>query len=770
MISKEDLLAQFKKHKNLANSRLGEQRDSFRRCDAAYNADFANYSGTLDLTDRTGRTRSVMVQINKIKPYIMSIKGFFAQNRRKAEYIARVLDNDEQEAKSEYFNALADYSRDNGNADQIETQMDGDMLIRGLGAVDTDITYGDGLSARNPNGEIEWMRLDTCNVGWNPSARQSNLLDSNFVYYHLDYDIADAPTLFDEDADEFESVQDDNQQSLGPAIPGTAGGSYGPLREKLEASDADEHKVRVYFYQWYSVEKFYRAPNPLKLISDPFLGQIMMVKMAAIAEEQETNDLFSFDPSAEVITCDEDTRRKLIEAFDGVTIEFVSYKRRCYYKAILSGEKVFKIIKSPCQTGFSVKFKTGDWDESRKMWVGVVTQMVEPMLYYNKALTQLLFAIASGAKGGVMYEESAVDDVAAFEQSYARTDTATKVNDGGLAKIRPKREAYSPNGVEELIQISDASINDVAGIDRSFLGSSENKLETAALQRQRIKQVTTTLACYVDSIWLYQKENARLLIDLIRIYAENNDGSMFRVMDEETGKTTNQIITTSKLASDYDINITEGPQSSTEREERAVMLNNMANTMITAGDVATAKIIYATSIKYLPLDMADKQAIRKTLVPENGEFDPAYVKQLEEQLKALQSEQAQVNQLAIQSQAALNFAKVEEVQATVRNKNADSMKKVSETDENRAETDALIAFKAEELKLRRDELMSRQIAEETKLQLEMLKAQSTEISSRTKAQEDALAQAIEKMVGTLEQIKKPKRVVRDEQGNIVGVE
>lgn len=690
MADDREVLEQFKKHKKLSLSRLGDQYESFNKCDAAYNADFANYSGRVEVSDSRGRAKQVMVQINKIKPYVMSIKGFFAQNRRKAQYIARVLDDAEQEAKSEYFDSLASYARDNGNADQIETQMDGDMLVRGISFVDTDITYGDGLSARNPNGEIEWMAIDANNVGWNPSSRKPNLLDSNYFYYHLDFERKDAEELWEENEDDFE-LADSSESALGAPIPGTGGGFYSELREKLEASDADEDKVRIYFYQWYEIEEFFRAPNPLKDIVDPTLAQIMLARMHGIAAEQEYLDQFSFDPMQEVITCDEDTKKKLTEAFDGVKIQFVKHKRRCYYKAIISGDVVFKVVKSPCQSGFSIKAKTGDWDNSRKIWVGIVSQMIEPVLYYNKALTELLFAIAAGAKGGVLYEESAVADVAKFEASYARTDSATMVNDGALSggKIKPKREAYAPNGVEELISLSDQAINDVAGVDRSFLGSSENKMETAALQRQRIKQVTTTLAPYVDSIWLYQKENARLLIDLIRIYAENNDGSLFRVIDRETGKVTNQQITTDRLASDYDICITEGPDSATEREERALMLNRMGDTFMAAGDPATAKVIYATSIKYLPLDMSDKAALRKALVPDEGEIDPAYVKQLEGTVQQLQNEMAETNKLAIQSQAALNFAKVEEVNANVRNKNVNSLKQQTEAEQNEVETNLL---------------------------------------------------------------------------------
>ncbi len=45
--------------------------------------------------------------------------------------------------------------------------------------------------------------------------------------------------------------------------------------------------------------------------------------------------------------------------------------------------------------------------------------------------------------------------------------------------------------------------------------------------------------------------------------------------------------------------------------------------------------------------------------------------------------------MAIQSQAALNLAKVEEVSATIRNKNADSLKKRYEAEQTDIETELI---------------------------------------------------------------------------------
>lgn len=687
MLSKDKIADQFKEHLKLSKRGLGDQYDNFVRCDGAYNGEINVNNGPQLLTGRTNQIRNTLVRFNKIKPYVSAIKGFMAQNRRKPQYTARIEDNEEQENKSEYFNALSSCVRDQANADQIETQQDGDMLIKGVGAIETNLTYGEGFSSRNPNGEVSMMTLDMMNVGWDSSARAANLLDSRFVHYKMEYDRQEAYDLFDDNnPQDFETVDEDN--AVGMPIPGTGGGSYSLLREIYDVVDSAKDRVMVYFYQWFEIEKYYRTKNPLTLVTDPGLLIIMQQKMQAIAEEQEyPDDPFAFDPSQEVISCDGDTKKALIKAFDGIDIEFTTHKRRCYYTSVLSGKKVFAGYKSASQQGFTIKFKTGDWNETRKIWVGIVDQMIEPWLYYNKGLTELMFAIASGAKGGVMYEDSAVDDVAKFEQSYARTDSATKVNDGAISgnKIKPKREAYQPNGVEELIQIANDAIPDSAGIDKTFLGSSENKAETAALQRQRIKQVTAPLACYFDSITLYQREWARLFIDLMRIFVENNDGTIFKVMDQETGKTAYARISASYIAPEYDIEIGEGPDGASEREENLAMLSSLGDSLLQV-DPATAKQVYAIGVKYTSFDMVDKQTLRNALVPEQGNVDPNYVKQLEQELQKLQSEGTQTQLKEIQTKSAVNLAKVEEINASVRNKNMDSIKKHADTDKVVEET------------------------------------------------------------------------------------
>jgi hypothetical protein len=309
----------------------------------------------------------------------------------------------------------------------------------------------------------------------------------------------------------------------------------------------------------------------------------------------------------------------------------------------------------------------------------MVDSMREPVSYYNKALTELMFIIGANSKGGVLVERGAVDDVAGFEQKYAKTDGVIVVNDGAVSgnRIRAKKEPFSPTGYENIITLSDSSINDAVGIDKTFLGSSENKQETGILQKRRIKQVVSSLACYFDSIALFQKEQARLLLDFMRVYVDNNDGSMFRVTGED-GKDQFIKISQDKMIAEYDVSFQETSMSSEEKQEFAQLLNGVADKLLASGDAASAKALYAIALKNLPFDPLDIQKITQLLLPQGTQIDPSYVQQLEAQVKALMSEVTQADVKRKMSEIAVNTAKVDEITAATHVKLAQANKEQQE--------------------------------------------------------------------------------------------
>lgn len=681
MISDDALIYQFDDHYKKTKSGLQAQWENTRKCQAFYAG-----NGMVYMAQQGQNQTKRIVEINKVKPIVNAVRGFMIQNRRRVKYVANApyTNNEVRGFYSSYANALRSYLRQKCSADYVESQQNTDLLICGYGAVETAMTYGDGYAATSPNGEMVKVRLEPDKVGWDPTARAMNLTDSRWVMYPKDYVIEDALNLFQE-ATEENLVAPDDEYDEAFVYCKSGEGNIRVSRSSIDwQGDKKSRLCRVYFYQWYEIEKFYRAQNPIYGLESPEAVQIALIKLEQIAAQlKENDDLFKFDPKSEILTFDGKTKSKLAEMF-GDFIKPYEQSRRVYYTAVISGQHVFTKFRSALQDGFSVKFQTGDFDERNKIWTGMVQSLMEPTAFYNKSMTEMMYILGSNSKGGVLVEKGAVDDVREFEQRYSKTDAVIEVNEGGLAKIQPKKEPFQPTGYETVITMADNAIVDVSGIDKTFLGSSENRQETALLQKRRVKQVVTTLASYFDAISLFQELDARADLTFMRIYAQNNDGSLFRSVGPD-GKEQFLRVSEEKMVEDYDILVQEAPEGPEEKQEYAMIMQTIGDKLLAAGDAASAKAIYAIAIKNLPIDEVDLQKIVEILTPQQQSVDPAYVQQLEQQVQQLQ---ADMNMAAVEdlkasaakklSDIQVNKAKIDQTAATIHKTLADAQRSEQE--------------------------------------------------------------------------------------------
>ena len=689
MKSKEEIARKFKKNKQTSDSLLGKQYSNTRKSQAFYAGDFMRYEDRIQFRDSDGKKKRALVQFNKVKPYVNAVAGFFVQNRSKPKYLARLEQAQVGNLYSKYANALSDYIRDEANADQVETQADKDLLICGYSAVETAISYQEGHLSDNVNGKVIMGRIDPLTAFWDPYARESNLLDKRWCGVTKQFSLDDALELFDDQKEEdFESA-DDNEQNKGDMQYFQDGGVYDKV--VYDWYNESEKMVNVHFYQWYDIEKYYRAENPLNNLNNPEARELARQQLDDIAAEldNEDGDLTPesvFDPRAEIINFDEKTKARLLDIF-GEFIDPKELKVKRYYTAVISGEKVFTAYQSPSQKGYSLKFKTGDFDERNKIWTGIVNSLMEPVLYYNKALTELMFIIGANSKGGVMFEEGAVDDVVEFEAKYARTDASIMVNDGALTngRIQEKKSPSIPTGYESIIGLSDAALNDVSGIDKTFLGSSENKLETAQLQRQRVRQIVSSMATYVDNILLYQKEHARLMLDYMRIYAENNRGSLFPILGED-GVQQFIDISEDKLSLNFVVMIEEAPETKEEKQEYVGILTTIGDKLTAIGD-PSGKLVYSIAVKYMPIDKEDQLKLTEILVPNKEEVDPQYVQQLEKQIQELTGEMNRAQVEKVISDISLNEAKTIQTRADAQKKAAETAETLEDTTQKELENE-----------------------------------------------------------------------------------
>ena len=661
LLKNDKLLEQWQKHEKISKGDLNNQHAEAANDHAFFAGDRMAYTATV--TDK-GQRYSVV--FNKVKPYIDAVSGFMIQLRRKPNYLARIPNNQQQEQFSSYLNAISDYARSNANLDHLESRQDKDMLICGYGAIDTNIIY-----ETNPDGDIKAENIDFGDVWWDPQAREANLLDARWVFRRKKYSRDEAEMRWPSvDPDDFETYQG----LQGNFVYNPQGGTY----NKISIGDAgqDEDLVEVYYYQYWTLETYYRAENPLYKSDNPVLtaqlSQIMQSMINKRIEENDPNeidDYFSFDPLAKYLVMTPQIKRDLNAAFDAFGIDDIEYqihKKRVYYTAIITGETVLNKFKSPEQQGFTIKFKTADYDYERNQWFGMVAALKEPAKYANKSLTEMLYVIASNSKGGVIYEESAVEDPVRFEQQWATTKAAVRVADGAVSggRIQPKAVASLPSGYENIYNASNDSLGEVTGISKEFLGNSQASQVSGLLEAQRINQTVSTLATYFDSIALYQKEHARYMITLIRAIAENSQGRLFKIIGQD-GAINYDEISSQKLAEEYDVDIQEAPSTPTQKQQTLETMITMAREVAQLG-----QNIYPFIVPYFNIKQEDKIKLIEAMTPKGA---------TPEQI----AEEQRSNQI-IQEAALANIAK--EKSAALYNE-AKAQKTIVEIDKTESEAD-----------------------------------------------------------------------------------
>jgi hypothetical protein len=349
---------------------------------------------------------------------------------------------------------------------------------------------------------------------------------------------------------------------------------------------------------------------------------------ASDSDEQE--DLFEFDAKSDYLSMTPDQFNDLKALCDeyGLELDAVKQQRKCYYTALITGERVLRKFKSPDQSGFTIKFKTAAYDPVHRCWYGLVRSLKKPAEYANKAITELLYIIASTSKAGVMYEEDAVDDPRRFEEQYATTQAAIRVNQGALAggKIMPKGQPVMNTGYDNILAYANNSMTEVSGISKEFMGTSQNKQVAALLESQRINQVLATLATYFDAISLYQLEHARMMITFIRMLAQNSQGRLVKIVGQD-GAQQYQQLTEQMMVPEYDIDISEAPTTPAQKEQTTQIMLDFADKMAAMG-----QNIYHLVIPYLPIKPSDQQKMIKAITP-----DPEMVQQ-QQQANAQQAE------------------------------------------------------------------------------------------------------------------------------------
>jgi hypothetical protein len=475
----DELLTRFAKWDKLIDAHWGEWESEAEECH-----DFvAGHQWAKDVVEAMEEEQRVPVTFNRVAPTIDAVSGAEIMGRQQVIYEPRQVG---ASAQNEVLTKGADWVRDECDAEHEESEASRDCLITGIGFTETRMDYDE-----EPDGKIVIERVDSMEMRADPSSRKANFADARYFRRQKPYSL-----------EEFEELWPDASPS------GADGEGKKPVvvdpdqRYKNGSGDEGrEDEVIVKVYQWFELQTVHRVVGPS-------------------GQEQQ-------------LTPDELDQAQQMAQEKGAQLKSVKQQTRRYRRATVAAGQILDL--QDIDVGdFTWKAMTGKRDRNKGTWYGLVRPMMDPQRFANKYFAQIMNILNKNAKGGLLIEEGAINDIRQFEDSWADPGKNTYVPAGTISgdKIKDKTPPAYPMGQEKVMEYSISAVRDVTGVNQEMLGTADRD-QAGVLEHQRKQAAYGILSAFFDAFRRYRKMQGRLLLQfmqkhltpdfLVRIIG--NDGS-----------------------------------------------------------------------------------------------------------------------------------------------------------------------------------------------------------------------------------------------------
>lgn len=550
-----------------------------------------------------GRVAAVF---NRLGTIIDAVSGSEVNNRQEVRYIPREIGD---VAANEVLTGAAQWVRDNCDAEDEESDAFVDVLVSGMGWTETRMDY-----EHDEEGKCFISRVDPLEMRWDPAARKRNLADARWVQRERGFTREEIEARWP-DAELPEKAELDEKEDEALQIDHKPDGYVG-----AEENKATKRKLySVIHHQWYDIVPVYK-------VLSPDTGQIIEVP----------EDRY---PAIEQIA-----------NMQGLQIKSAKISRREYKQAFVCGETLLEAGPAPCKHDFTFQAITGRRDRNAGTWYGLVRPMKDPQRWANKFFSQLLHIINTNAKGGLMVEQGAVENMRKFEKDFAKADSIVKLNPGGSQKVAPKPIPVIPPAISELMNFSISSIRDTSGVSLELLGMADRE-QAGYLEAQRTKAGLTILAGFFDALRLYRKKQGRVLAYFIQEYL--SDGRLVKIVGKD-GERFIPLLKNPELV-EFDVVVDDSPVSRDMKERTWATLMQM---LPIAKDMGMP--IPPDIVKYSPLPSALIASWQPMLQQaQKPKPEQQAMQQLQIQQAAADVEKTQAAADQAQATAQLNYIKAQ---------------------------------------------------------------------------------------------------------------
>lgn len=518
---------------------------------------------------------------NRTLVMLKAVAGIEVNARHQIVFLPREGVADEQGRikvkANETLSAASRWMDDTAFAEDHQSTAFQDCSKTGMGWTEPLVGYDD-----DPKGLYYEQRVSPLEMVWDYRARAKNLMDAQRLWRIKRMLKSTARTMFP-DADEADIncpwVYDSDGK---PVIDDPA------QRHKRDA-DTQEHdpqqEVFVIHVQWWEYEPFWLVAH----------------QGATEAPETLTDEQFTA------------FRKQLKEVEKqakaaGMPFDFpysATKGRRKVYRQAFIGKVVLGEVKEPQDpTSFTWKCVTGEPDETKGYWFGLVALVRDPQKFANLCLSQTAHILNSTAKGGIIAETDAFDDQRQAEETYARPDAITWARSGAIRqqKIMPKPGVGMAAGHVNMLEFAIASIRDCMGINLELLGLRDAN-QPGILEAQRKQAAMTILATLFDSLRLFRKLIGMTRLELVQRYLADDRMVLIKGRD---GYELLQLMR-QRVLGKYWVVVSDAPSSPNQKQETWAVLRDMLPAL---KELLTPEVVMVL-LEYAPIPSELLEALRK---------------------------------------------------------------------------------------------------------------------------------------------------------------
>ncbi len=171
---------------------------------------------------------------------------------------------------------------------------------------------------------------------------------------------------------------------------------------------------------------------------------------------------------------------------------------------------------------FSLNCITGDYDEERKIWYGLVRLYQSPQLLIDKSASSAIEILAAQTKSGIDVEVGAMSEPQAAE--YRKTATIPgavhwfKRNALAENRVKPKTPPAIPAGQIALLEFATKEIEALGGYTQSLINPGDS---TGVGLRKRLSLGLLLLANYFDTSARFERQQGRITIQYMKLIADD---------------------------------------------------------------------------------------------------------------------------------------------------------------------------------------------------------------------------------------------------------